>query len=108
MSLLLPFHAWPAVDRMMWATLRKEAGPLDDPGGLAHLRQTSCDTLQARYGRWLKWLSVTEPEALALQPAERATLARLQSWLEALAHTTPMSQLMFVDAVLRVLREVGP
>ncbi len=108
MSLVLPFHEWPAADRMMWAALRKNAGPLDEPGGLAHLRQTSCDTLEARYARWLKWLSVTEPEALSLQPAERAILAHLQAWLEALAHTKPMSQLMFVDGVLRILREAAP
>ena len=108
MSLVLPRTEWPSADRAMWDVLCRQAGPLDDQGGLAHLRQTSRDTLEARYGRWIKWLSDRDPKALLATPSERATVARLQSWLEGLNHTTPMSRLMFVDGVLRVLREVGP
>ncbi len=108
MSLVLPLSEWPGADRMMWEALRKEAGPLDVPGGLAHLRQTSRNTLEVQYSRWLKWLLVTDPKALSLPPAERATLSRLQSWLEALRHTKPMSQHMFVGSVLKVLKEAAP
>ncbi|MBI6630365.1 tyrosine-type recombinase/integrase [Pontibaca salina] len=108
MSLVLPRTDWPRTDRTMWERLIREAGPLDDRGGLAHLRQSSRDILETHYGRWLKWLSLVDPEALSLPPAERATLPRLQSWLEALAHTKPMSRLMFVDGVLRVLRAAAP
>jgi integrase/recombinase XerD len=108
MSLILQRAAWPDADRMMWDALRKEAGPLDDRGGLAHLRQTSCDSLEDRYGRWLKWLTTADPDTLVLPPPERATLPRLQSWLEALAHTKPMSRLMFIDGVLRVLYAAAP
>jgi len=88
----------------MWEALCKTAGPLDEQGGLAHLRPTSLDTLEVRYGRWLQWLATTEPDVLSFAPTDRATLARLQSWLLALEHTQPMSRLMFVDGVLRVLR----
>jgi integrase len=88
----------------MWDALHKKAGPLDDPGALAHLRQTSSATLEARYARWMKWLEATDPNALLSPPAERATLDRLHRWLDALAHTAPMTRLMFVDGVLRVLR----
>ena len=84
MSLVLPLSEWPGADRMMWEALRKEAGPLDVPGGLAHLRQTSRNTLEVQYSRWLKWLLATDPKALSLPPAGRATLSRLQFWLEAL------------------------
>lgn len=108
MSLSLPRKAWPAADQMMWDALRKQAGPFDDRGALAHLRQTSCDTLELRYARWLKWVKTTDPAALSLAPEERASLIRLQGWLEALAHTKPMSQLMYIDGVLRVLRAVDP
>lgn len=108
MSLVLPRAAWPAADQMMWEALRKQAGPFDDRGALAHLRQTSCDTLELRYARWMKWLESTDPDALSLPPAERASLARLQHWLEALAHTKPMTQLMFIDGVLRILRAIAP
>jgi integrase len=92
----------------MWDALRKEAGPLDDSGALAHLRQTSVTTLEVRYARWIKWLATTDPDALTQPPATRATLPRLQRWLNALAHTKPMSQLMFIDGVLRVLRATDP
>ncbi|MGO4917104.1 tyrosine-type recombinase/integrase [Pseudogemmobacter sp. W21_MBD1_M6] len=108
MSLVLPRAAWPVADRMMWDALHKKAGPFDDPGALAHLRQTSSKTLEACYARWMKWLETTDPDALFTPPAERATLARLQRWLDALAHTAPMSRLLFVDGVLRVLRATDP
>lgn len=108
MSLVLPFEAWPGADRAMWHALRAEGGPLDDRGELAHLRESSVETLGRRYGRWLGWLSLTEPDALNLSPAERATLPRLQAWLRDLGHTAPMSRLMFVDGVLRVLSTAAP
>jgi len=92
----------------MWDALRKYAGPLDEPGGLAHLRQTTCDSLEARYVRWLKWIAIDDPAALSLQPSQRATVPRLQAWLVALSHTRPMSRLMYVDGVLRILREAAP
>lgn len=108
MSLTLPRAAWPAADRAMWDALHKKADPFDDPGALAHLRQTSSRTLEVRYARWMRWLTTFDPDALALPPAERATLPRLQCWLEALSHTKPMSRLMFIDGVLRVLRAADP
>lgn len=108
MSLVLPLAEWPDLDRAMWEALKKQAGPLDDRGALAHLRQTSLATLEARYARWMQWLTASAPEALALPPVDRATLPRLQSWLSALEHTKPMTRLMFIDGVLRVLRAAQP
>ncbi|MGR3702786.1 MAG: tyrosine-type recombinase/integrase [Paracoccaceae bacterium] len=108
MSLVLPRNAWPDADRVMWEALFTEGGPLDDHGALAHLRQTSETTLEIRYARWMKWLETTDPDALAEPPATRATLRRLQLWLNELAHTKSMSQLMFVDGVLRVLGAADP
>lgn len=108
MSLVLTKGAWPYADRKMWDDLRREAGPLDEPGALAHLRQTSTTTLEVRYGRWMQWLTTVDPDALSLPPAKRATLPRLQRWLDDLAHTAPMSQLMFIGAVTRVLSAFDP
>lgn len=106
---IAPLHSkWPLSDREMWDELLRNAGPLDDPGGLAHLRQTSCDSLASRYSRWLKWLSINDPSALSLPPAERATVPRLQAWLEALIHTRPMSRLAYLGGLLRILREFAP
>lgn len=87
MSLILPVPDWPAQDRAMWEALQMRGGPLDDQGSLAHVRATTLRSLQARYGRWLCWLSAKEPETIAIPPAERATVFRLKAWLVDLAHT---------------------
>lgn len=108
MSLVLKFAEWPEADRRTWRHLMQPAGPLDDGGGLAHLRQTSRDTLQAHYGRWLKWLADTDPEALHQAPVSRATIERLQLWLCALSHTRPMSQWSFVSDTVRLLSAAEP
>ncbi|OWY07857.1 hypothetical protein B6V72_18715 [Thioclava sp. F34-6] len=108
MSLVLPTEDWPEADWAMWTALRAQGGPLDDRGALAHLRATSLKTLRIRYGRWLGWLSRTEPDALSLSPTERADLPRLEAWLEDLAHTAPMTRLMFVEGVIRVLSAAAP
>lgn len=92
----------------MWADLTQQGSPFDDVGALAHLRTTSLLTLELRYARWLCWLTSNAPEAIALKPASRATMPRLSAWLDDLQHTKPMSQLMFVDGVLRILRAAAP
>lgn len=108
MSLILPFCDWPGADRAMWTALLQTGGPFDDRGALAHLRETSVETLKNRYGRWLEWLRRTEPAALSEPPTARATLPRIRGWLAALAHMAPMSRLMFIDGVLRVLMAAVP
>ncbi|WP_454747512.1 tyrosine-type recombinase/integrase [Ciceribacter selenitireducens] len=108
MSLVLPVSEWPAQDRAMWEAMLSQGGPLDEQGALAHLRATSIQTLANRYGRWLRWLAVSAPEALELAPEQRATVARLQAWHSDLSHATAMSQLMFIDGILRILRAHSP
>lgn len=108
MSLVLPVSEWPPQDRAMWEAMLSQGGPLDQQGALAHLRATSIQTLANRYGRWLRWLAVFAPEALELAPEQRTSIARLQAWLSDLSHTTPMSQLMFIDGVIRILRAQAP
>lgn len=108
MSLVRAYEAWPAGDRIMWERLVQAGGPLDDRGPLAHLRETSRQTLRAHYGRWLAWLEKTDPEALALAPPARVTVPRLQAWLEDLAHVRPMSRFCFVGDTLRVVKAAAP
>lgn len=108
MSLVLPLANWPASDWDMWDKLQKAAGPLDDCGALAHLRATSLKTLELRYARWLQWLITSDADAITLPPARRATLPRLSAWLQDLSHTRPMTRLMFIDGVLRVLSAADP
>lgn len=108
MSLVLPVAEWPTADRTMWSKLQVQAGPLDNPGELAHLRATSLETLSNRYGRWLQWMSTMEPDALLLPPPQRAAVLRLEKWLSDLAHTAPMTRLMFIDGVVRILSAADP
>jgi len=108
MSLVLRHDAWPAGDRLMWERLMQPGGPLDDRGALAHLRETSRQSLRAHYGRWLAWLGKTEPEAFAVDPPARVTVPRLQAWLEDLAHVRPMSRLCFVGDTIRVVKAASP
>lgn len=108
MSLVLALEHWPDADRFLWEDLVREGGPLDDRGPLSHLRETSRQTLINHYGRWLAWVQQTEPEALSVPPVQRATLDRLQRWLDDLSHTRPMSRLVFIGDVIRLLRAADP
>lgn len=103
------FHArWPEADQAMWAALCAPAGPFDEPGALAHLRESSVSSLAVRYDRWIRWLRDQDPAALDEPPSRRATLPRLKRWLDALVDNAPMSRLMFIDGLLRVLTAADP
>lgn len=108
MSLVLRFAEWPEADKAMWACLRAQGGPLDDQGRFAGLRETSCRTLQAHYGRWLAWIASAEPDALAEPPTQRGTVERFRRWLDALLHVRPMTKLSFVGDTLRMLIAAAP
>jgi integrase/recombinase XerD len=108
MTLALPLAEWPAPDRAMWQVLCQKVGPLDDVGPLAHLRPTSRHYLEQAYGRWMGWLSRHDPAARSERPEARATLDRLEGWLESLSGGAPMSQLMLIEATVRVLRVAAP
>lgn len=99
---------WPLQDKLMWKALLQSNSLLDDNGGLAHLRKTSVRVLEQAYRHWLGWLIAQEPEALQTPPVERATLACLVRWLDALANLSPMTRLFYVEGVLRVLRAAAP
>lgn len=108
MGASLPFSEWPAADQRMWRDLTRQGGPFDDRGTLAHLRQSSLRIYQSAYGRWLFWLTIEVPLALAEAPASRATLARLKSWLDRSPGLNPTSRKMSFTGVLRVLRAAAP
>lgn len=108
MSLIQPHHEWPPTDRALWDRIFREGDLLDGQGPLAHLRLTSRETLANGYGRWLAWLRDAHPGVLTDPPDKRVTRERLEAWLADLAHTAPMSQLSFVDRVLRVMQAGFP
>lgn len=104
----MPPYDWPASDKAMWESLFRDGDLLDGKGPLAHVRGTTRTSLEPRYGRWLHWIAVTHPAELLLPPAERVTISRLRGWLDNLAHTAPMTQLAFVDGVLRIMTAAEP
>ncbi len=83
MRMSMPMTKWPDADRMMVEALRRKGGLFDDDGGLADLRASSMTILTQSWGRFLEWLRLNEPAALAEPPIGRATLPRLRAWLEA-------------------------
>lgn len=105
---ILPLADWPAADRALWHRLIAAAGPLDDPGALSALRESSRTTIRNGYGRWLAWLSDAAPAVLEADPAGRATPERLSAWMAAMADHAPMSRLMVLSATLRVLTAAAP
>ncbi|WP_299365351.1 tyrosine-type recombinase/integrase [uncultured Paracoccus sp.] len=92
----------------MWARLVSQGGPLDERGGLAHVRTTTLLSLRTHYRHWLRWLQIADPEALQAAPEARPTVARLTAWLDDLAHTRPMTRLSYVQALLRVVSAHAP
>ena len=105
---ILPLADWPAPDRALWARLVAPAGPLDDPGALSGLRESSRTTIRNGYARWLAWLADAGPAVLAANPAARATPERLLAWMTAMAEHAPMSRLMLLQATLRVVIPAAP
>lgn len=99
---------WPDADRRMWERLSNRASLLDDGGELAHLRPTTIGMLQHSYRQWIHWLTTTEPDALREPPEERASLERMHRWFGAMAALRPMSRLVYIGGVLRVLRAARP
>lgn len=99
---------WPLADQQMWNNLLASASLLDDSGGLSHVRPTTVAMLQNAYRQWLHWLATSEPDALDIAPVERATLPRLRRWYAQMDPLRPMSKLIYIGGVLRILRAAAP
>lgn len=108
MQLSLPEADRPDADLALWARLTAPSRPLEGPGALSHLRESSLVTKRAAYGRWLGWLAGSEPNALIEGPVERATIARLESWSRSLAHLSARSRLIYLEHSLKVLSAAAP
>jgi hypothetical protein len=55
------------------AAFAKAADPFDPQGAGAHFAESTIAALRDAYRRWLRHVMLTEPEALALPPADRVT-----------------------------------
>jgi integrase/recombinase XerD len=69
--------AWPEHDQAAWQRACFKAGPLDEPGRLAHLRPLSLDETRKAWARFLTFFSVSGELADHECPADRLTPERL-------------------------------
>jgi site-specific recombinase XerD len=83
----LPLGAWPEPDRNAWAGATTEGDIFDGRGAAAHWAETTRNAVIAAYGRWLGFLAVSEPSALAEEPVRRLAGERLARYLDHLAQT---------------------
>ena len=104
----LPFKEWPMADRELFLKAFEAAGLFDDGGSGAHLRQVTKDKLLRAYGRWLRFLVMTEPRALRQAPAARVTQKRLRAWRRVLEGLAPLSVWGYFDCLLETLRYMCP
>lgn len=99
---------WPEADRRMWDRLVNRVSLLDDGGALAKVRPTTIVMLQHAYRQWVHWVTTFDPDALLVPPEDRATLERLHRWYDAMVALRPMSRLIYIGGVFRVLRAARP
>ena len=99
---------WPDADVALWASLTAPPVPLEEPGALGHLRESSLQSMRASYSRWLGWLEKYQTEALDEDPVNRATLERLTAWSQSLAHLASVSRLSHLAQVIRILSSAAP
>jgi integrase len=84
----LPLSDWPPADRLAWAAaIQPGADVFEDAGHAARWAASTRAAVQYDYGRWLGFVARSEPDALRLDPASRASSDRLLRFLAHLAET---------------------
>lgn len=99
----MPISGWPNEDRQFWQAACAPSHLLDENvGSRSDRRPISNRKTEKGYGRWLTFLSITEPTCLAESPAARITPGRLKAFvthLESLKNGTA--------TILARLQELG-
>src|SRR5262245_46523446 len=84
----MPEALWSKADRDLFdKAFTMPEDPFDEAGAGAHLKPRTVAQLKHNYRRWLGQLRDTEPEALALAPANRITPERVGRFCKALSVT---------------------
>ncbi|WP_048710744.1 tyrosine-type recombinase/integrase [Microvirga massiliensis] len=105
----LRLEDWPEVDRMRWEEATRPADLFDEPASASHLKPRTRKTLIDGYGRWLGYLTATDPTLLDLPPGERVTRERIEAFCRALAETnTAKSGAAILFRVRQVLLRLAP
>jgi integrase len=99
----LPIGQWPQKDRQLWQAACAPSDPLDDEVGA---RSDHADISNAKaakgYGRWLTYVSLSVPDALAEAPAARITPERVRAYVDSLIAIGNSTQ-----TILSRLQELG-
>lgn len=77
----LPLQAWPLADRRAWAKARKKGGIFGKTGWAAEWSPASVTNFCWRYGRWLQWVTIHDPQAANLPPEDRVMPDRIAKYL---------------------------
>ena len=84
----LSLLAWPTADRLAWQAATSPGRDIfDDAGPASHWAASTRGAVQYDYGRWLGYVAMSEPNALALAPGARASKERLVGFLGHLGET---------------------
>jgi integrase len=101
--------SWPEADRQLWQEACRPAGLLDEHiGARACHADASNRKAQKGYGRWLTFLTLTEPGCIAELPADRITTRRVSAYLGSLislgnSTATILARLQELGEVAKVL-----
>jgi integrase/recombinase XerD len=105
----LSYRDWPEADGRAWEAALT-AGDVFDDGGVATPWRTSTRTdAITGYGYWLKFVVDQDPALLELNPAERATPARLRAYLQTLlSRMSAMGAATALGHLVLALRAIAP
>src|SRR5262245_55728851 len=105
----LPFGEWPPADKRIWQeAMTDHADPFHGTAG-AHLSERSRRQYQYGWRRFLGFLTLDEPAALAIAPAERLTKERVKRFVDHLKESnTPRSVAIQLDMLYKAARIMLP
>lgn len=105
----LPFSQWPLADKLLWQeAMTDHEDPFNVAAG-AHLSVSSRRQYLYGWRRFLGFLTLDEPAALAITPLERLTTERVKRFVCHLAESnTPHSVAIQVDALYKAARIMMP
>ena len=104
----LLYARWPAADQNLWQRAMSGDDPFGDAAG-ARLAKTTNRQYQTAWRRFLGFLTIEEPTALEIAPAQRLTIDRIRAFASHLGATnTPRSVAIQIDALYKAARAMMP
>jgi hypothetical protein len=98
----LQVEEWPEDDRARWVAAFVRGDIFDEAGAGAHLSSATQRGLVYAYGRWLGFLSRSDPSSLTQALDDRVTRERLVGFCELLAET---NSILSIASVLQHFRQ---